>query len=103
MRGLEGRANPQVYLSSSQVGDDAIIGYVPRALVVRSTLRPETLTASIRSIVTRADATMPVAEVSTLAEIVERDTASRSTQLRVIGIFALIACALAGVGIHGLL
>jgi predicted permease len=103
MRGLEGRAEPQVYLSSKQVADDSIIGYVPRALVVRSSLKPEALTASIRSIVTRADATMPVAEVNTLAAIVERDTASRSTQLRVIGVFALIALVLAGIGIHGLL
>jgi len=103
MRGLEGRAEPQVYLSSKQVADDSIIGYVPRALVVRSLLKPEALTASIRSIVTRADATMPVAEVNTLSNIVERDTASRSTQLRVIGVFALIAFVLAGIGIHGLL
>jgi len=103
MRGLEGRAEPQVYLSSKQVADNSIIGYVPRALVVRSSLKPEALTASIRSIVARADATMPVAEVNTLADIVERDTASRSTQLRVIGVFALIAFVLAGIGIHGLL
>jgi predicted permease len=103
MRGLEGRAEPQVYLSSKQVADNSIIGYVPRALVVRSSLKPEALAASIRSIVTRADATMPVAEVNSLADIVERDTASRSTQLRVIGIFALIAFVLAGIGIHGLL
>jgi ABC-type antimicrobial peptide transport system permease subunit len=103
MRGLEGRAEPQVYLSSKQVADNSIIGYVPRALVVRSSLKPEALTASIRSIVTRADATMPIAEVNSLAAIVERDTASRSTQLRVIGVFALIAFVLAGIGIHGLL
>jgi len=103
MRGLEGRAEPQAYLASKQVPDNSIIGYVPRALVVRSSLKPETLTASIRSIVTRADATMPVAEVNTLAAIVERDTASRSTQLRVISVFALIAFVLAGIGIHGLL
>jgi putative ABC transport system permease protein len=103
MRGLEGRAEPQVYLSSKQVADNAIIGYVPRALVVRSSVNPEALTASIRSIVTRADATMPVAEVNTLASIVERDTASRATQLRVVGVFALIAFVLAGIGIHGLL
>ena len=46
---------------------------------------------------------MPVAEVTTLTDIVERDTASRSTQVRVLGAFALIAFVLAGIGIHGLL
>jgi putative ABC transport system permease protein len=103
MRGLETQAEPQVYLSSKQVPDESIIGYVPRALVVRSVLPPEALTASIRAIVSRVDPMMPVAEVSTLTDIVARDTASRSTQVRVLGAFALIAFALAAVGIHGLL
>src|SRR5262249_2177498 len=34
---------------------------------------------------------------------VERQTASRTTQLRLIGVFALLALLLAGIGIHGLL
>ena len=38
-----------------------------------------------------------------MTDIVERDTASRSTQVRVLGAFALIAFVLAGIGIHGLL
>ncbi len=103
MRGLEGQAEPQVYLSSKQVADNSIVGYVPRGLVVRSTLPPETLTPSIRAIVSRVDPLMPVAEVVTLSDIVERDTASRSTQVRVLGAFALIAFVLAAIGIHGLL
>jgi putative ABC transport system permease protein len=72
-------------------------------LVVRSTLPPESLTASIRAIVRNADPMMPVAEVNPLTTIVERDTASRSTQVRVLGVFALIAFVLAAIGIHGLL
>ena len=36
MRGLERRAEPQVYLSFRQVADGTIIGYIPRALVVRT-------------------------------------------------------------------
>jgi putative ABC transport system permease protein len=103
MRGLEAQAEPQVYLSSKQVRDGAIIGYVPKGLLVRSSVAPETLTGSIRAIVRKADAELPVAEVNTLSDIVERDTASRSTQLRVLGAFALIAFLLAAVGIHGLL
>jgi predicted permease len=103
MRGLEGQAEPQVYLSSKQVADGSIIGYVPRGLVVRSSLPPESLTPSIRAIVSKADPLMPVSEVNTLAAIVDRDTASRSTQIRVLGAFALIAFVLAGIGINGLL
>jgi putative ABC transport system permease protein len=103
MRGLERDAEPQVYLSSRQVDDDAVIGYIPRGLVVRSTVPPETLAASIRAIVHRVDPTLPVTDVSALTEIVERDTASRAAQLRVLGAFAVIAFVLAGIGIHGLL
>jgi putative ABC transport system permease protein len=46
---------------------------------------------------------MPVAEVNPLTTIVERDTATRATQVRVFGAFAAIAFVLAAIGIHGLL
>jgi len=109
MRGLESDAAPQTYLPSPQIGDrpipslSVILGFVPRALVVRSTLPPESLTASIRAIVRNADPMMPVAEVNPLTTLVDRDTASRSTQVRVLGAFALIAFVLAAIGIHGVL
>ena len=45
----------------------------------------------------------PISDVTTLTEIVDRDTASRAAQLRVLGAFAAIAFVLAGIGIHGLL
>ena len=42
-------------------------------------------------------------DVATMTEVVERDTASRSAQVRVLAAFAVIAFVLAGIGIHGLL
>src|SRR5262249_52610092 len=103
MRGLERQAEPQAYLSSKQVDDGGIIGYIPRALAIRSTVPPESLAPLVRAIVRKVDPTLPVSDVTTMTEIVTRDTASRSTQLRVIGAFAVIAFLLAGIGIHGLL
>jgi predicted permease len=103
MRGLERVAEPQVYLSSKQVADNSIIGYMPRGLVVRASTPPETVTSSIRAIVQRADPSLPVTDVATMNELVERDTASRMAQLRVLGAFAAVALVLAGIGIHGLL
>jgi putative ABC transport system permease protein len=103
MRGLERQAEPQVYLSYRQVADDAIVGYIPRSFAVRSTTPPEALAPSIRAIIARVDPVLPVSEVATLADVVDRDTASRSVQLRVLGAFAVIAFVLAGIGIHGLL
>jgi putative ABC transport system permease protein len=103
LRGLERDPEPQVYLSSKQVPDNSIIGYMPRGFVVRTSSDPVAVTASIRAIVRRVDPALPVSDVRTLGEIVEADTASRSAQLRVIGAFAVIAFVLAGIGIHGLL
>jgi putative ABC transport system permease protein len=103
MRGLERLAEPQVYLSYKQVADDSIVGYIPRSFAVRSTTPPEALAPSIRAIIARVDPSLPVSEVATLTDVVERDTASRSVQLRVLGAFAVIAFVLAGIGIHGLL
>jgi len=103
LRGLEREAEPQVYLSSKQVPDNAIVGYIPRSFVVRTSADPAGLTASIRAIVRRLDPALPVSDVRTLDDVVEADTASRSAQLRVIAAFAVIAFVLAGIGIHGLL
>jgi len=41
--------------------------------------------------------------MQTLADLVDLETASRSTQVRILALFALIAFALAAIGIHGLL
>jgi len=103
LRGLERDAEPQVYLSSKQVPDNSIVGYIPRGFVVRTSIDPVTLTGSIRAIVRRVDPTLPISDVATLTDLVDGETSSRSAQLRVIGAFALIAFLLAGVGIHGLL
>jgi predicted permease len=102
-RGLERESEPQVYLSYKQVDDNAIVGYIPRALAVRTSTPPETLAPVIREIVRKVDPQLPVTEVATLAELVERDTGSRTAQLRVVGAFAAIAFVLAAIGIHGLL
>jgi putative ABC transport system permease protein len=103
MRGLEREAEPQAYLSYQQVRDGWIIGYIPRGLVIRTTGSPVALASAVRDIVRRIDPALPIVDSGTLADLVARDTASRSAQLRVIGAFALIAFLLAGIGIHGLL
>jgi predicted permease len=103
MRGLEREAEPQVYLSYKQVDDGAILGYIPRGLVVRTSMPPAALAPLAREIIRKIDPTLPVSDVNTLVDVVERDTASRAAQLRVLGAFALIAFVLAAVGIHGLL
>ena len=102
-RGLERRSEPQVYLSAQQVADNWITFYAPRALAVRISGSPTSLAPSIRAILRAADPKVAITDVQTLAEMVDGDTASRATQVRVLGAFAAVAFLLAAVGIHGLL
>jgi putative ABC transport system permease protein len=100
---LERTSEPQVYLSYKQVPDGGLIGYVPKELVVRSSSDPEALIAPIREIIRRADPEQPVSNVRTLDTILDEETASRVTQVRLLGAMAAIALLIAAIGIHGLL
>jgi putative ABC transport system permease protein len=102
-RGLERRSEPQVYLSAQQVADNWITYYAPRALAVRVTGSPAAIAPAVRAAVRGAATNVAITEVQTLADMVDLDTASRATQVRVLGAFAAIAFVLAAVGIHGLL
>jgi predicted permease len=102
-RGLERASEPQVYLPSQQVPDSWITFYAPRALAVRIGGPPASVAPAIRAIIRGADPEVAITELQTLADLVDGDTASRATQVRVLGAFAAIAFLLAAVGIHGLL
>ncbi len=105
VRGRERSSEPQVYLPYRQVDDGSIISYIPKDLVVR-TAAPSVagqLLPRIREIIAAADPEQPVSNVSTLSEILAEETASRVTQLRLLGALSAIALLIAGLGIHGLL
>jgi ABC-type antimicrobial peptide transport system permease subunit len=103
VRGLERNSEPQVYLPYRQVDDGSIIGYIPRSLVIRSSLDTGALLPSVRRIVASADPQLPIFDVRTLSEVVAADTAPRSVQVRVLAGFAAAAILLAAIGLHGLL
>jgi putative ABC transport system permease protein len=102
-RGLERQNEPQVYLSSLQLPDNTAIFYAPKELVLRSSEGVAVLGPAIRRIIRDADPELPISAIRTLREVIDRQTAPRSTQLRLIGAFAALALVLAGIGIHGLL
>src|SRR6185295_17687730 len=105
VRGLERESEPQVYLPYRQVADNSIISYTPKDLVLRTAagFPATTLLPRIREIVKLADPEQPIANVRAMSEIVAEETASRVTQLRLLGALAAIALLIAGLGIHGLL
>jgi ABC-type antimicrobial peptide transport system permease subunit len=77
--------------------------YTPQDLAVKYTGDPAALASALRRIVARADPQLPVADVRTLASIVETQTGPRRVQVRVLAAFAAVAVLLTGIGIHGLL
>jgi putative ABC transport system permease protein len=102
-RGLERRNEPQVYLAYRQQPDRTSLFYSPKELVIRASGDNAALMSAARNIIHKADRDMPIPAVRPLQEVVEGQTASRTTQLRLIGVFAALALLLAGIGIHGLL
>jgi len=103
VRGLERESEPQVYLPSTQVPDGGLAFYTPKDLVVKTSGAPAALVPAVRSAVQRADPEQPVSDVRLLTDIVERETASRSTQVTALVAFAGVAVLLALVGLHSLL
>jgi putative ABC transport system permease protein len=103
VRGLERSSEPQLYLPAPQVPDGVLPWYAPKDLVIRSWGDPVALAPALRRIIRQADPEQAVTDVQPLDDIVASETASRRTQLRVLGAFAIIAFLLAAVGIHGLL
>ncbi|HKW12759.1 MAG TPA: hypothetical protein VJO33_20390, partial [Gemmatimonadaceae bacterium] len=102
-RGIERQSEPQVYLPAKQVLDSMLVSYAPNDLVVRAGVSPTSLVPAIRQIVHAIDPEQPLSDVQTMTDVVTVQTTSRAAQLRVLGILALVALLLAGVGLHGLL
>jgi predicted permease len=74
-----------------------------RYLVARSSNDPEALTAAITSAVHGLDAQLPVYEVDTLQQRLQRALAQRRFAMVLLGVFAALALTLALIGIYGVL
>jgi putative ABC transport system permease protein len=103
VRGLARISEPQVYMPASQMEDATLVWFAPKDLAVRTSIDPSALQAAVQRIVREADPDQPISDMRTLDAIVDTDTAPRTVQVRVLGGFAVLACLLAGLGIHGLL
>jgi ABC-type antimicrobial peptide transport system permease subunit len=72
-------------------------------LAVRTSLAPSLLEAQIRSEIQAIDPGLPVYNIRTLNEVMERSLAQRRFAAELVAAFALMAVLLASVGIYGLL
>jgi predicted permease len=101
VRGPERSAEPQLYVAAAQAGPIGGL-YIPRDLVVRGD-RGLALVPAIREAIRRVDPNQPVSEVALLRDVVDRMTADRRAQVRVLSALAVVALILTAIGIHGLL
>ena len=95
---LDAATVPHTYQSYVQLGE---------AMSLRVALRaagdPTNLTADLRSTVWSLDRRLALGRVRTMDQVISRSTATRRFNVLLLGSFAAVALALAGIGIYGLL
>ena len=94
---LSQRAEPEVYLSFWQSGPFS------KHLVVRAASDPRALVALVRREIHAVDPTAAVEHATTMAQIGRESLASRTFAMQLLVGFAILATALAWVGIYGVL
>jgi putative ABC transport system permease protein len=71
--------------------------------IARTAGAPATLASALRMAVRSIDKSLPVSEMQTLEEMVDRSTAPRKFGTYLVTLFAAIALLLAGVGVYGVM
>jgi len=92
---LREEAPPELYFALPQ------LPFQNMAIVVRSTVEPETLAPALRQAVAEVDRTAPVAQVQTMEHIVSESVTQPRFNLFLVGLFGGIALLLSAAGIYG--
>jgi putative ABC transport system permease protein len=72
------------------------------SLVVKTTIDPSSIASSIRATVNALDRNLPIAAMRTMQEVVSASVSERRFQMVLVALFALLALALAIVGVYGI-
>jgi predicted permease len=102
---LDAEPRAQMYLPHAQFPatlPDSVSG-IARGLTVaiRSARPPASLTPEVRRVLRDADPNVPMAQVRTVDDVMRASTATPRFALAMVGAFALLALAIAGVGVYG--
>ncbi|MBL8234505.1 MAG: ABC transporter permease [Bryobacterales bacterium] len=98
-RGLQLEMKLSTYIPTAQSGAQG--GGFASYLIVRSHTDPQTVMASVRDAFAAVDRELPVHQVRTMDEIIDRHLASRKNQLTLLVTFSSLALLLAAIGVYG--
>jgi putative ABC transport system permease protein len=93
--GLDAPPETELFMPYTQWPSDEM------AMVLRTTSEPSFLIPGVKKEIWRVDPDQPVTDIKTMDELVSTEAAGRRFVMQLIGVFALIALVLAGVGIYG--
>jgi predicted permease len=96
-QGLENQVAPQVFRPHAQETDDML------DVIVRTSSRPETVAASVRSAIQSMDKSVARFNVTTVDQQLGEQTAARRFQTALLSLFSLAALLLSALGIYGLM
>ena len=96
---LDREMSPVVYFPFEQSVSNAF------AVVVRTSVPPESLTTHVRQVAARQDPLLPVYQIETMEQTLGRSDAvsQRRSTLALLAVFAFAAASLAAVGLYGLM
>ncbi len=97
---------PTIFLPSAQTKFSLILGYdvwFATHVLVRTTGDPLALAATVDRTIRATDSSVPVGHLLSMEQILSRSLATQRFMMTVVGVFAVLALALASVGIYGLI
>jgi len=94
---LDEEAKPEIYLTMAQAP------WPFMSLAVRTSGDPMLMLAQVREQVLAVDKDQPVTNIRTMERLMARSVAPRRFNLLLLGVFALVGLALAGVGLYGVM
>jgi putative ABC transport system permease protein len=94
---LQTEAEPKIYIPHAQNG------WGTMALVVRTRVQPESLAADLQRAVWQVEKNAVLSRVMTMNDLLSDATARTRFILSMLGVFALVALLLSGVGVYGVM
>jgi putative ABC transport system permease protein len=99
--GTDAPTKAEMYLPYSQM--TSAPSFAARSLVIRTSGDPVRIVAAVRREIRAVDPDQPLSDIRTMADIIDKETAPRRVGTTLSSAFAVLALALASIGIYGIL